>query len=423
MIESFFWRKLLVRSGLAKLLPSIRRALSGGEDFLHFYSDRTLALPLTQLTDNALLPDIQTPDSINLASGAPRCDLNLDLRRAMHDGRTPDAWGDYELRTELADQFQLEHGPEHDPAEEVLVTHGASGAFAAAIDAYVNPGNTVVLFDPTSPTFAVGFKHRRARIRWVKTWSEGGRLRFAMDQFTKVMRGAKLLVVSDPANPTGCVLAPEDLEQIAFWAYKNDVLIFQDSSFDRWRSEPAKGRLASLPHAERRILTCGSFAKSHGLTSIRVGWLMGDRHLVRPCAAAMALTAPFVSAVCQRIALQALRTGEAAMSALREELIGRQGYVREQLQEIGFKPWAALGGFFLWMPTLHGEDDRQFAQRLLRDTGVLINPGSPFGPSGKGFVRISYAIDEGRLREGLTRLQRFISREPAPHLPVAQLVG
>ena len=206
-------------------------------------------------------------------------------------------------------------------------------------------------------------------------------------------------------------------------ARKNDVLIFQDVSFDRWRAEPTKARLASLPHAKGRILTCGSFAKSHGLSSIRVGWLLGDRHLVRPCAAATLLSAPFVPAVCQQIALQAMQTGEAAMSALREELMGRQGYVREQLQEIGFKPWRALGGFFLWMPTPNGEDDRHFAQRLLHETGVLVNPGSPFGPTGAGFIRISYAIDEGRLREGLTRLRRFVTHEPAPNLPVAQLVG
>jgi aspartate/methionine/tyrosine aminotransferase len=421
VIDSFFWRKFIVRSGLARLIPSIRRELAGGEDYLRFYSDRTLAAPLTELTDNALLPEIRTPDSINLALGAPSCEFPIDVRRGLNV--CPSAWGDLNLRADLAAQFQLDHGVEHDPNDEVLITHGASGAFASALDAFVNPGDTAVLFDPTSPIFPIGLKHRRARIRWIPTWSDTGRLRFALDALAKAMRGAKLLVLSDPANPTGCVFAPEDLEQIAFWARKNDTLIFQDASFDRWRSAPAKARLASLPHCERRILTCGSFAKSHGLSSARVGWSIGNRHLVRPCAAAAILSAPFVPSICQQAALQAMQRGEAAMSELRDEINARRVYVREQLQELGLAPWDASAGFFYWMPTPNAEAARGFAQRLLRESGVLVNPGSPFGSSGAKFVRVSFATDEGRLREGLTRLRRFLNREPAPGLPVAQLAG
>jgi aspartate/methionine/tyrosine aminotransferase len=420
VIDSFFWRRLLVRSGIARLLPSIRSELHGAEDYLHFYSDRTLAVPLSTLTDNALLPDIATPDSINLALGAPRCDVSFG--RGFNERRPASAWGDLELRSDLTARFHLEHGVEHDPNDEVLITHGASGACAAAIDAFINPGDAAVLFDPTSPIFPIGLKHRRARIRWVPTWSDAGRLRFAMDAFARAMRGAKLLVLADPANPTGCVFAAEDLEQIAFWAGKHDVLIFQDASFDRWRSGPAKARLASLPHCEGRIVTCGSFAKSHGLVSARVGWLMGYRHLVRPCAAAAMLSAPFVPWLCQYIALQAMQSGESAMADLRKELNGRRPYVRECLQEMGLEPWDAAGGFFVWTPVPGGESSRSFAQRLLRDTGVLVNPGSPFGPSGDKFIRISFATDEGRLREGLDRLRCFLTREPGPHLPVAQLI-
>jgi aspartate/methionine/tyrosine aminotransferase len=419
VIDSFFWRKLLVRTGIARMLPSVRQELNGGENYLHFYSDRTLAVPLADFADNALLPDIATPDSINLALGSPRCDVPV---ARLGERRPASAWGDLELRSDLAAQFHLDHGMEHDPAEEILITHGASGAFAAALDAFINPGDLAVLFDPTSPIFPIGLKHRRARIRWVRTWSEGGHARFAMDAFARAVRGAKLLVIADPASPTGCVFAAEDLEQIAFWARKHDVLVFQDASFDRWRDQPARARLASLPHCEGRIVTCGSFAKSHGLVSARVGWLAGDRHLVRPCAAAAMLSAPFVPALSQHAARQAMQTSEPAMAELRKEFNGRRDYVHECLQEIGMEPWQANGGFFLWSPVPDGECARSFAQRLLRETGVLVNPGTPFGPSGEKFIRISFAIDEGRLREALDRLRRFVTREPAPHLPVAQLI-
>jgi aspartate/methionine/tyrosine aminotransferase len=409
VIDSFFWRTLLARTGLARYVPALRRDLHGAEDHLRFYSDRTLAAPLAELLDAALLPDVATPDSINLAAGAPPCEMPFGIARNLHDRRPASAWGDQTLREELAARFHLDHGAEHDPADEVLITHGATGAFAAAIDAFVNPGDRVVLFDPTSPIFPIGLKHRRAVVRRVPTWSDGGRVGFAMDAFAKAIRGAKLLILADPVNPTGCVFAPEDLEQIAFWARKCDALILHDASFDRWRAEPARARLASLPNAEGHILTCGSFAKSHGLSAARVGWLTGYRHLVRPCALAAAMSAPFVPALCQQVALQALRSGEARMADLRDELNVRRGYVRERLAAMGLKPWDAAAGFFVWMPVPGGESGRAFAQRLLSETGVLVNPGHPFGPSGAKFVRVSFATDEGRVREGLNRLAEFLT--------------
>ncbi len=407
MIDSFFWRKALVKSGLGKYLPAVRKTLNGGEAFLSLLADRTLAVPLTELLDKALLPDIATPDSIHLALGAPRGDLHVGLPRVLHD-RRPSAWGDFDLRAELADRFRQAHGVEHEPADEVFVTHGATGAFGAVLDAFVNPGDRVVLFDPTSPIFPLGLKHRRANLAWVPTTSDDGYVRFAAADFQRAMRGAKLIVLADPANPTGGVFAPEDLEQIAFWANRNDTLIVQDVSFDRWRVELPKSRLANLPHAERRTLSIGSFAKSHGLSAARVGWLAGYRHLVRPCALAALMNAPFVAPLCQQVATHALRTGEPAMTALRDDLNARRGYVEGRLKAMGLTPWPARAGFFHWVPVPNGEPARAFAQRLLTETGVLVNPGDVFGPSGSKFIRVSFAVDEGRLREGLNRLERFV---------------
>lgn len=419
MTESFFWRKVLARTGLARYVPSLKRALDGGEAYLPYYSDRMLAAPLGALQDAALLPTIRTPDSIDLAVGSPRCDLHLSLPRAYHDRRPESAWGDSELREELAARFHRDHGPDPDPAEEVLITHGATGAFAVALDAFINPGDRVVLFDPTSPIFSLGLEHRRAAIVRVPTWSEKGSVRFAMDVFAKAMRGAKMLVLADPANPTGGVFAAEDLEQIAFWTRKTDAIVFQDASFDHWRAEPARARLAALPHAEGRTLTCGSFAKSHGLSAIRVGWLTGHRHLVRPCALAATLAAPFISPLCQQVALTALRTGDESLASARKDMNDRREYVGERLRAMGLAPWTSAAGFFYWIPVPAGDTGRSFAQRLLSETGVLVNPGEPFSPTGSRFIRLTFATDEGRLRTGLNRLAEFLVGEN--HVPSREM--
>lgn len=407
MAESFFWRKIIAKSGLGRLMPRLRLALAGGESYLPFLSDRLLAAPLEDLLDRALLPDINTPDSINFALGTPRCETFPNIPKHIVD-RRPTPWGDLELRTTLAEEFRRRHGVEHHPADEVLITHGATGAFAAVLDALINPGDRVVLFDPTSPVFGIGLKHRRANIAWVPTVSDDGFIRFFSNDLVAAMRGAKMIVLADPGNPSGCIFAPEELEQIAFWAKKNDVLIVQDVSFDRWRSEIPTSRLANLPSVEGRILSLGSFAKSHGLTALRVGWLAGNRHLVKACAVSASLNAPFVSPLCQHVALQATRAGDSLSSSMREELNTRREYVADRLRGMGLLPWDSRGGFFFWVPVPPGETAREFSQRLLSETGVLVNPGDVFGPSGSRYFRISFATDEGRLREGLSRLEGLL---------------
>jgi aspartate/methionine/tyrosine aminotransferase len=410
MLSSFFWKKLLVRTGLARLLPSVRRLLGGGERCLRYLSDRALAAPVPELIDPAWFPDVQAPDAINLALGAPRCEVPLGALRGVNDPRALDAWGLPELREEVASRLT----PAPGPGGAVLITHGATGAFAAALDTFVNPGTRVVLFDPTSPVFVLGLKHRRARVRWVRTWLEEGKVRFDIEAFAAAMRGARLLVLSDPCNPTGGLLAPEDLEQIAFWAGKHDVLIYADESFGPFRYEPAATALASLPHAAGRLLRAGGVSKGYGLGAARVGWLAGDRHLLRPVAVTAAMAAPFVSPLGQQAALTALRAGDETVAGLRDEFAGRRRFLFEALQEVGLNPAFPAGGYFFWVPVAPlGLTGREFSRKLVLSKRVLVNPGEPFGPSGKDHVRISFATEEGRLREGVQRLAEFMEEMKA----------
>src|SRR5207253_2096898 len=145
-------------------------------------------------------------DAIDLAGIAPRLDLPPPAVRAPARGYPPPG-GLPELRAAVADHL-AGHRLAVSPADEVLVTAGATGAFAAALDTFVNPGDRAVLFDPTSPLFRVGLTHRRARLSWVPTAADDGWVRFPMEAFTKALPRAKLLVLSHPANPTGGVFAP-----------------------------------------------------------------------------------------------------------------------------------------------------------------------------------------------------------------------
>src|SRR5205085_2097038 len=179
-------------------------------------------------------------------------------------------------------------------------------------DSFVNHGDHVALFDPSSPLYRHALRHRRARIHWIPTWMESGRIRFHMEPLVRAMRRSRLLVINSPANPTGGIIAPEDLEQIAWWAERRDALILSDEVFARYQYEGTPTSIGALPKARRRTLTVGSVSKSHALASARVGWLAGYRHLIRPCLLLQTLHTPFVPVLSQQIALAALRLGSDA---------------------------------------------------------------------------------------------------------------
>lgn len=402
--------KLLVRTRLAGFTPRARRLTDGGTGYLKYYSDRVLAAPVGELLDPAYSPESPGPDVIDMNLPAPRAEAGTGVGRVAADrrGNSP-AWGLPELRAAIADHYARRDGRTVDPDHEVFVTHGATAAFAAVLDAFVNPGDRVVLFDPCSPLFALGAKSRRASVRWVPTWAEDGRCRYPAAAFEKAVRGAKLLVLADPNNPTGACFTNEDLEHIAWIAAGYDVLIYADETFDRFRYGDRPRSLATLPGADRRTLTAGSLG-AHGLGALRTGWLAGPRHLVKACALTANLAAPFVPTVCQHAAARALAEGDENFTPTLEQFRGKRQYAFDRLKAMGLEPDWPGGGFFLWVPVAQlGLDGRVFAERLLRERQVLVGPGCVFGPGGNGHVRVSFATDDGRLREGLARMAAFVA--------------
>jgi aspartate/methionine/tyrosine aminotransferase len=407
----FFLMRWLVRTGIARWLPSVRRIADGSAAYLHQLSDRVLATPFAELAAAAEFWDAPAPDAIDLALPAPRFDLTpsgstkLPLDRRGY----PALAGLPELREAVAEALLTVSGLNLSPIDEVQITHGAAGAFHTVLDTFVRPGDRVVLFDPCSPLFALSATQRRARIEWIPTRLEGGRTRFPMEPFTRALPDAKLLVLANPSNPTGGVFSAEDVEQIVWWCAKYDTLIYADESFARFRYEGDPANPAAWPKGRERTLTAGGVSKGHALASARVGWLAGHRHLLRPCLATAALNCPFVPTVCQQTALAALRVSDAAFEPIRDEFAARRQYAYERLKGLGLISERPAGGFFLWASLgVRGLTGRAFAERLLRTKRVLVTPGDLYGPSGVGHVRVSYATDDGRLREGLGRLGEFV---------------
>src|SRR5262249_27106559 len=151
----------------------------------------------------------------------------------------------------------------------------------------------------------------------------------------RALGGARMIVVNSPSNPTGGVIAAEDLEQIAWWADRRDVLIFSDEVYARYRYEGDGGSLGTLQRARRRALTAGSGSKGHGLASARVGWLAGPRPLLGACTLTAGLQSALVPTLCQQLAVQALRQDPSGFASVRSGFESRRRYVFERLQSLG----------------------------------------------------------------------------------------
>jgi aspartate/methionine/tyrosine aminotransferase len=411
MIYRAFLARLLIHSGIARLLPGLQRRLEGGAEYLRFYSDRLLASPLAQLEAIAAALAENGPDVIDLASGAPRFDVTAACNtRLPADKRGwPDAAGLPELRGTVAARLLADHHLAYSPAEEILITAGALGAAQTILDAFVNRGDVVVLPDPVSPLYPLLVRSRGARIRWMSTRTEEGRLRLRFDHLTRGLHGARLLVLCSPANPTGGIIHPEDLEHIAWWADRHDVLVLSDEVFAGFHHETEPVSIASLPRARPRTLTVGSVSKSHALASARVGWIATQRHLLRACLATAALRSSFVPTVSQLIALAALRLDPEEFEPIRAKFEAQRRYAFDRLRALGMSPVWPHGAFFLWTPAPAGwRTGRDFADTLFATRRVRVVPGDLFGPSGRDFVRISYSADEGRLEEGISRIGELL---------------
>jgi len=421
MALSFFWKRLLVRTGLARFHPATDRLTKGGRKFLRYYSDRVLAAPVEELTDPATFPTADAGDVLNLNRSAPPVEAFSGGRPPGYHFGTASASGDAALRSAIAERC----GRAVNPDDEVFVTHGATAGYAAVLDAFVNPGDRVVLFDPCSPLFALGAKSRRAKVRWVPTWTEDGRTRFVVDGLARTLRGAMMLVIADPTNPTGGTLIAEDYEQIAWLARRQDVLIYVDRSFSRFHYLDAPPpAFAEVPGMENRLLTAGSVTQGYGVGAARVGWVTGPKQLVNAVSLMANLSAPFVSASSQQIALKALTAAESLFAPTRELFRKKRDYTLERLRGMGLEPTTPTGGYTCWVSVAGlGLTGRAFAEQLLREHRVLVGPGGAYGPSGTACVRVSFAEEDGRLREGLTRMGQFVAKLKGEPLVTAERIA
>jgi aminotransferase len=347
-------------------------------------------------------PDFDTP--------APIVEAGVAALRSGGTHYTSNA-GLIELRQAIAAHLHRRYGQAYDPGDEVLVTVGVSEAVYVAMAALLNPGDEIIFGEPCFVAYEPTAVMVGAKPVAIPTTPETGFQLTAEMIEAAITPQTKALFIASPNNPTGAVISRERLTAIAALAEKYNLVVISDEIYDRLVYGVEHVCFASLPGMRDRTIVLQGFSKAYAMTGWRVGYMVGPAALIgemRKLHQYLIMSAPTVS---QWAAVKALEVGEPFVQAMWAEYQRRRTLIVDGLNAIGLICTEPHGAFYAF-PCIQstGMDDNIFSERLLQEEHVAVVPGRAFGPSGAGFVRMSYATAYEKIESALERIARFVQR-------------
>jgi aminotransferase len=357
-------------------------------------------------------------DVISLGVGEPDFDTPRPIIEAgvesLREGRThyTSNYGTIELRRALADHLERLYGVRYDPARELLITVGASEALDLALRATCEPGDEVILHEPSYVAYIPAIRFAGGEVVHVATRFEDD---FALDPAAveaAITPRTKALFLGYPCNPTGAVLPNEVQEELARIAERHDLLVYSDEIYDRLAYGTYRHRaFSALPGMKDRTILMGGFSKAYAMTGWRIGWLAAPAEIVEGILKIHQYTIMTAPTVAQDAALVAITEGEPEVARMLAEYDRRRRLVVDSFNAMGLATFEPRGAFYAFPRiTSSGLDSETFSRRLLEEERVAVVPGTAFGPSGAEHVRACYATSYERLEEAMGRIGRFVER-------------
>ena len=359
----------------------------------------------------------EMPDAISLGVGEPDFDTPWFIRDegiyALEKGRTfyTSNAGLKELRQEIAAYLNRRCGLTYDPLHEVVVTVGGSEAIDIGLRAMLDPGDEVLIPEPCYVSYlpcvqlADGVPVPIRLLEEHEFRLTAGQLEAAITPKTKV------LIMPFPNNPTGAIMTREDLEAVAEVVLRHDLFVISDEIYSELTYGGDHVSIASMPGMGERTVVINGFSKSYAMTGWRLGYAAGPAPIIEQMTKIHQFAIMCAPTVSQYAAVDALKNGDEAVAQMREFYNQRRRFVVSTLREMGLDCFEPLGAFYVF-PSIKkfGLSSEEFCSRLLEEEKVAVVPGTAFGDSGEGFVRISYAYSLDALKEALGRVRRFTER-------------
>jgi len=311
-----------------------------------------------------------------------------------------------QTRAAVAERYKTDYGVEYDPNSQVVITHGASGALHLALRALVNPGDEVLRPDPGFASYDGIIRDADGEPVLYPLLPEQN---FAVDfeALEKLITPkTKVIMLNSPSNPTGGVLDYEQLVRINEMAEKHNLYILSDEAYDKVIFDQEHVPTAKAAKDPSRVITVGSASKDYAMCGWRIGFAAGAPEIIGQIVKFQSLAIICPSILAQKAYAVGLTGPQDDTEKMRLEYQRRRDYFVNALNKIsGFKCPMPDGAFYVFVDiSAHNPDDWAFAETLIKEAKITSIPGSSFGPTGKGFIRFSYATSMAVLEEAIEKL-------------------
>ena len=357
-------------------------------------------------------------DVISLGVGEPDFSTPWHIRsvgiESLRKGRT---WytansGLWSLKEAVSVYTKRKYDIQYDPKGEVLITVGGSEAIDLTVRALVSEGDEVIIPEPCFVCYEPITKMAHGVPVPIATKEENG-FRLTPDELRSAITDkTKLLILPYPNNPTGAVMEREDLEAIADVLRDTDIMVLSDeiySELDYTGKDHVS--FASIDGMKERTVYINGFSKAFAMTGWRLGYACGPAPVIKQMTKIHQFGIMSAPTTSQIAAVDALENGDDDVRQMRDEYDSRRKLVVSSLRRMGLKCFEPLGAFYVF-PNITSTNmtSEEFCTSLLREEKVAVVPGSAFGESGEGYVRISYCYSVSHLSEALMRIKSFVER-------------
>lgn len=356
-------------------------------------------------------------DAISLGVGEPDFDTPWHIREegiySLEKGRTfyTSNAGLKELKTEICSYLSRRFEVTYDPDHEVMVTVGGSEAIDIALRAMLNPGDEVLVPQPSYVSY-VPCTILANGVPVIIDLEEKDQFKLTKEKLLeKITPKTKVLILPFPNNPTGAVMDARELKEIADIVIEKDLFVISDEIYAELTYGGDHSTIAAFPGMKDRTVLINGFSKSYAMTGWRLGYAAAPRMILEQMLKIHQFAIMCAPTTSQYAAVAALRDGDKDVAVMRESYDQRRRYLIHAFQEMGLECFEPNGAFYTF-PCIKrfGMTSDEFATRLLMEEKVAVVPGTAFGDCGEGYLRISYAYSLKNLKEALSRMERFIKR-------------
>lgn len=356
-------------------------------------------------------------DAISLGVGEPDFDTPWHIRDegiyALEQGKTfyTSNAGLKELREEISNYEKRTQGIEYNPLSEVLVTVGGSEAIDIGLRAMINQGDEVIIPQPAYVSYYPCTLLAGAKPVIIDLKAENDFRLTAEELLNSITPKTKVLILPFPNNPTGAIMEKEDLEKIAKICIEKDIYVMSDEIYSALTYKGKHVSIAFIDGMKERTILINGFSKSYAMTGWRLGYACGPSEIIKQMTKIHQFAIMCAPTTSQYAAIEALRNGDDDVRLMRGAYNQRRRFLMNAFKEMNLECFEPYGAFYVFPCVKEfGMTSEEFATKFLEEERVAVVPGSAFGESGEGYLRISYAYSIENLKVAMERLARFVDK-------------